>query len=132
MRNPIADITQSKVIKLAGFGYLIIIIAGFLAFFILSNLIVEGDAGKTAQNIKSNQWLFRIMIICFLLMVTFDVVVGFALYVILKQVNMRISLLAALFRLIQAIFIAISLVFLFIEPLSFNYVYVEVFSSPNK
>ena len=123
MINRIADISQRKAVKVAGIGYLIIIIAGFFAFFVLSTLIVPGDAVKTAKNIKTNQWLFCIMIISVLIMITFDVVVGLALYVVLKPVNKSLSLLAAIFRLIQASFIAISLVFLFIEPLSFNYVY---------
>jgi hypothetical protein len=123
MNNSIMNISQRKIVKVAGFGYLIIIIAGFLAFFILSNLLVPGDSIKTAKNINNSQWLFSIMIISFLIMLTFDVVVGLALYVVLKPVNKMLSLLAVIFRLIQAIFIAISLVFLFIEPLSFNYVY---------
>jgi len=123
MKIRIADISQRKVVKIAGVGYLIIIIAGFFAFFVLSNLIVPGDAAKTAKNIQANQWLFRIMIISFLIMLTFDVIVGLALYVILKPVNYKLSLFAVIFRLIQAFFIAISLVILFIEPLSFNNIY---------
>ncbi len=63
------------------------------------------------------------MIASFLIMTTCDVVAGLALYIVLKPVNKNLSLLAAISRLIQATFIAISLVFLFIEPLSFNYVY---------
>jgi hypothetical protein len=123
MKISIADISQRKVVKIAGLGYLIIIIAGFFAFSVLSTLLVPGDAAKTAKNIEANQGLFRVMIISFLIMVMFDVVVGLALYVILKPVNNKLSLLAVIFRLIQAIFIAISMVYLLIEPLLFNDVY---------
>jgi len=111
------------VAKAAGLGYLIIILAGFFAFFVLSTLLVPGDAAKTANNIKVNEWLFRIMIISFIIMLIFDIVVGVLLYVVFIPVNKMLSLLAVIFRLIQAIFIAISLGFLIIEPLSFNYVY---------
>ena len=123
MTNRFANIAQRKAAKVAGFAYLIIIIAGFFAFYVLSLLIVPGDAATTAKNIKANQWLFHIMIVSFLIMTICDVVAGLALYIVLKPVNKNFSLLAAISRLIQAAFIAISLVFLFIEPLSFNYVY---------
>ena len=123
MTNRIADISQRKAARVAGFAYLIIIIAGFFAFYVLSTLIVPRNAAATAKNIKANQWLFHIMIASFIIMTTCDVVAGLALYIVLKPVNKNLSLLAAISRLIQAGFIAISLVFLFIEPLSFNYVY---------
>lgn len=123
MTNSIVDISPRKVVKIAGVGYLIIIIAGFFSFFVLSTFLVPGDAVKTAKNIEANQWLFNVMIIGFLLMLTFDVVVGLALYFILKSVNKGFSLLALIFRLIQAIFIGISVVILIIDPLSFNSVY---------
>ncbi|TFG26201.1 MAG: DUF4386 domain-containing protein [Promethearchaeota archaeon] len=123
MKINITEISQRKVAKAAGVGYLIIILAGFFAFFVLSTLLVPGDAAKTANNIKVNEWLFRIMIISFIIMLIFDVVVGLLLYVLFIPINKMLSLLAVIFRLIQAIFIAISLCFLIIEPLSFNYVY---------
>ena len=123
MKINIAEISHRKVAKAAGLGYLIIILAGFFAFFVLSTLLVPGAAAKTANNIKVNEWLFRIMIISFIIMLIFDIVVGVLLYVVFIPVNKMLSLLAVIFRLIQAIFIAISLGFLIIEPLSFNYVY---------
>ena len=123
MTNRIADISRRKAARVAGFAYLIIIIAGFFAFYVLSLLIVPGDAATTAKNIKSNQWLFHIMIASFIIMTICDIVAGLALYIVLKPVNKNLSLLAAISRVIQAVFIAISLVYLFIDPLSFNYVY---------
>ena len=123
MTNSIVETSHRKVVKIAGVGYLIIIIAGFFSFFVLSTLLVPRDAVKTAKNIEVNQWLFNFMIIGFLIMLTFDVVVGLALYVVLKPVNKMLSLLAVIFRVIQAFFIAISVIILFIEPISFNSVY---------
>ena len=88
MTNRIADISQRKAARVAGFGYLIIFITGiFSNFFVLESLIVPGDAAKTANNIVGNDLLFRIGILSFIIMVVFDVVLAWALYVLLKPVS---------------------------------------------
>ena len=95
----IDDISQRTVAKIAGFGYLIIIIAGIFAeFFVRSALIVPGDATATAGNIMASEGLYRIGIAGDLVMLVCDVVVAWALYVLLKPVNKGLALLAAFFR----------------------------------
>lgn len=107
-------LTQSKIAKIAGFGYLIIFISGIFAnFFVLENIIVSGDATATANNIMVNESLFRIGIFCFIVMVIFDVVLTWALYIIFKPVNHSISLLTAWFRLINCTIFGIALYNLF-------------------
>lgn len=84
----------------AGLAYLIILVAAIFAnFVVLSRLIVPGDAAATANNIAANGLLFRTAITSFLIVLALDVVVAFALYVLLKPVNKDLSLLAAFFRL---------------------------------
>ena len=110
----IADLSQRKVAAVAGFGYLAIIILGIFAeFFVRSRMIVPGDALTTANNILASEWLFRIGIASDLIMLSFDVLVAWALYVLLKQVNQSLAMLALLFRLMHAAIYAATLLLLF-------------------
>lgn len=109
-----ADISLRQAAIIAGFGYLIIFLLGISAnFFVLQNLIVPEDAAATVNNIMSNEWQFRLGILGFIVMVIFDVVVAWALYVLLKPVNRSLSLLAAWFRLVNATIFGIALYNLF-------------------
>ena len=105
-----ADISLHEAAGIAGFGYLIIFVFGFFAnFFVLQSLIAPGDAATTAHNIIAHELLFRIGIFSFLIMVIFDVVVAWALYVLLKPVNKSLSLFSAWFRLVNGTIFGIAL-----------------------
>ena len=110
MTNLIADISQRQAARVAGFGWLLIIITGIFAeFFIRMELIVEGDAAATANNIMDSEALFKISIALDLIMLTVDVMVGLALYVLLKAVYKSLALLATFFRFAMAIILGINL-----------------------
>ena len=112
--NNIANISQRKAAIIAGLGYLIMtILAPFANFFVLESLIVPGDAATTANNIIANELLFRISICCLLIVIICDIVVAWALYILLKPVNKSLSLLTAWFRLVYATIFGIALVSLF-------------------
>jgi hypothetical protein len=90
--------------KIAGFFYMIIIIIGVLSgAFIDSEIIVPGDNALTVSNIIANDLLFRIGIVSILILYASVVVLSWALYVILKEVNKNLALLAMLLRLSEAI-----------------------------
>jgi len=106
--------SMKKISKIAGFGYLIIFITGiFSNFFVLENLVVPGDAAITANNIMSNDWLFRVGILSFFIMVIFDVVLAWALYLLLKPVNGNLSLLSGWLRLVNSTIFGVALYNLF-------------------
>jgi hypothetical protein len=114
MTNRIADISLRKAAIVAGFGLLIMgILAPFANFFVLPSLIVPGDAATTANNIMANELLFRIGICSFIIVIILDVVVAWALYVLLKPVNKSLSLLMAWFRLVYATIFGVALANLF-------------------
>jgi len=74
----------------AGLLYILISIPGFFALlYIPGKLIVRGDATATAQNIASNELLFRAGIALELLGQILFVLVALALYDLLKDVNRR-------------------------------------------
>jgi hypothetical protein len=111
MTNRIADISLRKAAIVAGLGLLIMtILAIFANFFVLQSLIVPGDAAITANNIMANELLFRLGICSFIIVAILDVVVAWALYVLLKPVNKSLSLLSAWFRLVYAAILGIALV----------------------
>ncbi|MDD3043273.1 MAG: DUF4386 domain-containing protein [Methanosarcinaceae archaeon] len=115
MKNRIADISQRKAAMVAGFGLLLMtVFALFADFFVLPGLIVPGDATETANNIMAAEGLFRMAICSFLIVIILDVLVAWAFYVLLKPVNKSLSLLMAWFRLVYAVILAFSLVFLVI------------------
>ncbi len=114
MTNHITDISARKTARVAGLLYLIIIIAGIFAEFIVrQSLIVPGDAAATAANIMASEGLFRIGITSDLVMIMSDVTLALVFYVLLKPVNNTLALLAAFFRLAQAAILSINLLNLF-------------------
>ena len=114
MSNHITALSPGRTARMAGFGYLIIFISGIFAnFFVLQNLIVPGDAVVTAGNILTAPGLFRLGILGFIIMVIFDLLLAWLLYLLLKPVNRDISLFAAWFRLVNATIFGLALYHLF-------------------
>ncbi|MEJ2636707.1 MAG: DUF4386 domain-containing protein [Calditrichia bacterium] len=114
MTNGIAELSQRKIALIAGFSYLIIFITGIFAnFIVLQSLIASGDAAATLNNIVGSELLFRVGILSFILMVIFDVVVAWALYLVFSPVNRNLSLCAAWFRLLNSAVFGIALFNLF-------------------
>jgi hypothetical protein len=104
------DISLRTAAVVAGLGLLMMaILAAFANFSVFQNLVVPGDAKTTADNIMASGGLFRIGICSFLVVAILDIVVAWALYVLLKPVNKSISLLAAWFRVVYAAIFAIAL-----------------------
>ena len=102
MTNRIAAISLRQAAKIAGFARLISIIPAIFAnFFVLQSFIVPGDAATTANNVMANELLFRMSIGSWPIVFALDLVMAWALYVLLKPVNRSLSLLAAWFSLIH-------------------------------
>lgn len=114
MTDHFTDLSQRQTALVAGFGLLIMtLFAIFSVFFVFPKLIVPGDAVTTVNNITANEGLFRAGICSLLIVIIFDVLVAWALYVFLKPVSRSFSLLAAWFRLVYSIIFGITLVHYF-------------------
>lgn len=96
-RNDGVTLRQAAVT--AGFGYLLMPVA-YAEFSINPKLIIPGNIEQTVQNIAVHNRLFLAAIFCYFIAFTLDVVIAWALYVLLAPVNRSLSLLAAWFRLI--------------------------------
>jgi hypothetical protein len=104
MKNSIVDTTQHKAARVAGFMFLFSLIVPLLNWaFVLSKLNVAENALATANNIMANESLFRIGITIELFMSIGLIVLGLALYIILKPVSKNLALLALVWKLAEAI-----------------------------
>ncbi|MFJ7686031.1 DUF4386 domain-containing protein [Peribacillus butanolivorans] len=96
--------------RVAGFGLLLMaILAMFSNFSVINGLIISDDAATTANNIISNEMLFRSGFISFVIVLILDVLLAWALYVLLKPVNKNLAILAAWFRLVYTAIFGIAL-----------------------
>lgn len=95
---------------IAGIGLLIMVIAApFAELYVFPKLVVQGNATETAKNIIANQTLFASAIFGYLITFICDLVVAWALYVLLKPVNPELSLLTAWFRLVYTVIALVAL-----------------------
>lgn len=104
MRDDLDVPLQLKAARLAGLLFLIAMATGLFAEFYVrfpSTLIVSGDALKTTNNIIAHERLFRIGIANNIVTFAIDVILIWALYLLLKRVNRSLALLAVFFRLIE-------------------------------
>lgn len=100
MTGVIAEKSHLYYARITGLSLLVMaIIALFVNFFVFESLIVPGNAAATMENLLANDLLFRFGIAGFITVLLLDVVVSWSLYILLRQVNKNLALLAALFRL---------------------------------
>lgn len=83
---------------LAGLGLLAMAIIAPIAFGVLERLVIPGDATATTANLIASSVVFRWAIVGFLVVIVLDVLVAWALHVLLEPVHKNLSLLAAWFR----------------------------------
>jgi Domain of unknown function (DUF4386) len=96
--------------RVAGFSLLVMSVLSPLAFFgVFPRLIVRGNLELTMQNLVVHRGLFLTGIGCYLLTFVADVLVAWALYVLMRPVNPAASLLAAWFRLVYTVLALVAL-----------------------
>jgi uncharacterized protein DUF4386 len=88
----------------AGISLLIMAIAApFAELYVYPQLVNPANAAETVQNILANQTLFNSAIVGYLIAFLCDLVVAWALYLLLKPVDEDLSLLTAWFRLVYTV-----------------------------
>jgi Domain of unknown function (DUF4386) len=119
--------------RVAGLLYLINIACGvFGEIFVRGHLVVAGNALATAHNIGASELLFRCGIAGDLIMHITDVPMAVIFYVLLRPVSRDLSLLAALFGMLQtAVLCANKLTLVMVLLLLGNANYLKAFD-PNQ
>lgn len=106
---PESSPSPRRVALIAGLGLLVMaILAPIAVFGVLGSLVVSGDPAATFNNMAGSQGLFRTGIAFLLIVIILDVVVAWAMFVLLRSVNPTVALLTAWFRLaFAAVFAAV-------------------------
>lgn len=90
--------------RVAGVAYLLVILLGVVTVGLVdSTLVVEGDHLATAANVAKHEGLFRIGIVAVLVLYVSVLVLSWALFVVLRPVDERISLLALILRCAEGV-----------------------------
>ncbi|MFQ5549395.1 MAG: DUF4386 domain-containing protein [Woeseia sp.] len=111
MTDQASDVLPRLQARIAGFLYLIIIVAGAVGYTTHSSLIVWNDAASTASNILASAQLWRLSSLVMLIMLASDVGVAAIFYLLFKPVNRTLSLVGCAFRLILVAVIAVAILF---------------------
>jgi hypothetical protein len=96
------DVSLRAAAIAAGVGLLVMAVLGFLGPMGLNALLADEDAAKTSQNIAGHELLYRLSVGSFLLVAVLDVVVAWALYLVLRPANRPVALLAGWLRIVYA------------------------------
>jgi hypothetical protein len=96
-----AGLTLRQAALVAGLAYIMPV--SYVEFSIWPKLVVPGNIEQTVLNISSHPRLFAIAILLYLITFIEDIVIAWALYVLLVPVNRSLSLLTAWFRLVYAV-----------------------------
>lgn len=93
----------------AGLGLLAMSVLAGVSNTVLGQLVVPGDAARTAIGIAGHEQQFRLVVTGLLAVAVLDVVVAWGLYLFLAQVSRSVALLGAWLRLLYAaLFVAAS------------------------
>lgn len=98
---------------IAGIGYVaLFVLAIFANFVVLEQMVVADDPAATVANIAASPGVFRLGIATFLVIAVIDVVVAWALHVLLRDVAPDRSRVAAWLRVLHSVFLGVGLAFL--------------------
>lgn len=108
--SPPVETSQRKMAWVAGLSLILMgVLAPFALFGVLQNLLVPADASATVDNIVASAGLFRSGVAALLIVIMLDVVVAWALYVLLRPVDRTVALLMAWLRVAYAAIFAAAL-----------------------
>jgi hypothetical protein len=108
MTNVTADSSQRKAARISGLLFLLTLIVPLLNWtLVLSGFIESDNAGATAHNMLSREFLFRISIMNDILTSIVALSLAVALYTILKPIGKTLALLALFLKVTEAVLWAV-------------------------
>jgi hypothetical protein len=108
--SPIAEPSQRKVAWVAALSLVLMGVLGpFALIGVLQDMLMPSNASATVDNIVLSLGLFRSGVAALLIVVMLDVVVAWALYVLLRPVNRTVALVMGWLRLGYAAMFATAL-----------------------
>ncbi|MBS3848482.1 DUF4386 domain-containing protein [Devosia sp. BSSL-BM10] len=102
MTNTANETTRFNWARAAGLAYLgVAILAGFAEFSVRTGMVVQGDAAATMSAITADQTTYALAGIADLFVLLLDAFLGLAFWVLLKQVDKNLALLALFLNLLR-------------------------------
>ena len=97
-------ITLGRAALIAGLGLLVMTILGPIAELVIyPQFVIRGDVAQTVANIQARGDVFLGGFFAYFVLFIMDIVVAWALYILLRPVNAPVSLLVAWFRLVYTV-----------------------------
>lgn len=108
MTSHTTDTSQHKTARTAGFLFLFTFMGPlFYGAFVFPKLTVAGNALATADNVMTNELLFRIGVVNELICSVGAIAFALVLYILLRRVNKNLASLAVLLKMTEAILLAV-------------------------
>jgi len=102
------NIELNKAAKLAGIMFLFNLIIPTISYVTIHNKLFDASNPlHTVQNILGNEFLFRLSISIEIILAAGLIILGFALYKLLKPISNYLSALAFCFKIVEAIIVVI-------------------------
>ncbi len=109
------ELTPSTAARLAGLGYLAIVLLAMGANFLVRNqLVVLDDPAATMSNIADHETTFRFGIAGFAAIAMIDIGIAWALHVLIRTTGERRSLLAAWLRIAYTVAFIPAIAFMYL------------------
>lgn len=93
--------TNKRTARLAGLIWLLMCVFGPIAQLIRSKLFVTGNMGATAENLRSNEFLFRLGFVSDLVMMVLFLMLPLVLYKLFSSVDKNLSILMVVFVMVS-------------------------------
>ena len=93
--------TNKRTARLAGLIWLLMCVFGPIAQLIRSKLFIAGDMAATADNIMSNEFLFRLGFVSDLVMMVLFLLLPLVLYKLFSSVDKNLSILMVVFVMVS-------------------------------
>lgn len=103
--------SPKRLARIAGLLYLTVaVFGGFAHLFARATVYVPGDAAATADNIVANSVLFRFAFVADLIQATCFLLVGMALYLLLKHVSKNVGRAMVVFVTLSVAIICLNMI----------------------
>jgi hypothetical protein len=103
------DDTQRTAARVVGAAYVAALVpAVFAEFYVRGQLVVSGNPAQTALNIVAHERLFRLGVASNLAVFAIDIALITALYVVLKQINQSLALVALAWGVIETAILVVA------------------------
>lgn len=117
MMNQAMTVEQTQIFyaRIAGFVYLLLIVLYMSGEFLISGIVGDSDFAATAQSVVASERLYRTALVLQLITTVSTVVLAYALYITVRQVNERLAQMAMFWRLGESFIGAVVVILSFVK-----------------